>query len=148
MPLLCLEKLSGTIRSAKKAGLLSDIEAMALDANLTQYEDDLGACERILKTKMPFAYIVHLRTFMVAWLMVLPFVLLTYVGWGTIPVAISIFFALMGIEMIGVEIEDPFGHHYNDLALDMLTGTTITANLMELLERHRKTSNQVATISR
>lgn len=45
-----------------------------------QYEDDLGACERILKTKMPFAYIVHLRTFMLAWLMVLPFVLLTYVG--------------------------------------------------------------------
>ena len=50
--------------------------------------------------------------------------------------------------MSQVEIEDPFGHHYNDLALDMLTGTTITANLMELLERHRKTSNQVATISR
>ena len=39
MPLLCLEKLSGTIRSAKKAGLLSDIEAMALDANLTQVRE-------------------------------------------------------------------------------------------------------------
>jgi predicted membrane chloride channel (bestrophin family) len=36
----------------------------ALDANLTKFEDDLGACERILKTKMPFAYLVHLRTFM------------------------------------------------------------------------------------
>jgi predicted membrane chloride channel (bestrophin family) len=36
MPLIVLEKLSATIRAAKREGLLSDIEAMALDANLTQ----------------------------------------------------------------------------------------------------------------
>ena len=36
---------------ARQAGLLSDIEAMALDANVTDFEDELGGCERILKTK-------------------------------------------------------------------------------------------------
>ena len=32
MPLIVLEKLSACVRSAKQAGLLTDIEAMALDA--------------------------------------------------------------------------------------------------------------------
>ena len=39
--------------------------------------------------------------------------------------------------MIGVEIENPFGHDYNDLPLDSITDDTICANLMELLARHK-----------
>ena len=136
MPLLVCERLTETIRSAKLKGLISDIEAMALDANVTDFEDELGGCERILKTKMPFAYIIHLRTFLVLWLFALPFALLSPVGWGTIPVALAIFYALCGLEMIGVEIENPFGHDYNDLPLDSITDDTICNNLMELLERH------------
>eukprot|EP00966_Prymnesium_polylepis_P062826 1458233-Prymnesium_polylepis.1 len=139
MPLFVLEKLSTTIRSSRKAGLTTDIEAMTLDANLTKFEDDLGACERILKTKMPFAYIVHLRTFMLVWLLVLPFVLLAKVQWGTVPLSFAIFYAIVGVEMIGVEIENPFGHDFNDLPLDSITNDTIANNLLELLERHTKT---------
>ena len=104
--------------------------------NLTQFEDDLGACERILKTKMPFGYLIHLRTFLVLWLLTLPFALITKVGWGTIPTACAILYALAGLEMIGVEIENPFGHDYNDLPLDSITDDTIGANLLELLQRH------------
>lgn len=136
MPLLVCERLTETIRSAKKQGLLSDIEAMALDANVTDFEDELGGCERILKTKMPFAYIIHLRTFMCLWLLALPFALLGPVGWATIPSALAIFYALCGLEMLAVEIENPFGHDYNDLPLDSITDDTICANLLELLERH------------
>jgi putative membrane protein len=142
MPLLVLEKLSATIRSARKAALLSDIEAMALDANLTKFEDDLGACERILKTKMPFAYLVHLRTFMIVWLLVLPFVLIDKMGWGTIPFSLAIFQAVVGVEMIGVEIENPFGHDYNDLPLDNITNETIANNLLALLKRHKPSNRR------
>ena len=137
MPLFVLERLTETIRSAQDKGLLSDHVAMALDANVTDFEDELGGCERILKTKMPFAYIIHLRTFLMLWLGALPFALLAAVGWGAIPVALAIFYALCGLEMIGVEIENPFGHDYNDLPLDSITDDTICANLMELLARHK-----------
>lgn len=109
-----------------------------LFALVTQFEDQLGACERILKTKLPFAYIVHLRTFLVLWLLALPFVLVDLVQWGTIPVALAIMYALVGLEQIGVEIENPFGHDCNDLPLDSITDDTIMANLLELAERHRK----------
>ena len=136
MPLLVCERLTETIHSAKVKGLISDIEAMAMDSNVTDFEDELGGCERILKTKMPFAYIVQLRAFLVLWLGALPFACLENLEWGTIPVALSIFYALCGLEMIGVEIENPFGHDFNDLPLDSITDDTIGANLLELLERH------------
>ena len=58
MPNFILDVLSHVIRSAKKEGLLGEFEEMTLDSNLTQFEDNLGKCERILKTKMPFAYVV------------------------------------------------------------------------------------------
>ena len=147
MPLKVLEKLTETIEAARCGGLLTDIQAMALDANLTDFEDQLGGCERILKTKMPFGYIVHLRAFLIVWLLALPFGLLKLLGWVTIPVAILVFFALVGIEMIGVEIENPFGHDFNDLPLDSITEDTIGTNLLELLERHTKhtASPQAAT---
>lgn len=120
---------------------------MALDANLTQYEDDLGACERILKTKMPFAYIIHLRFFLVIWLLALPFVLVAKLQWGAIPLSMAIYVALVGLEMIGVEIENPFGHDYNDLPLDSITDDTITTNLLELLERHGRAADEVKPAS-
>ena len=45
--------------------------------------------------------------------------------------------ALLGIETIGVEIENPFGHDFNDLPLDTIC-QTIETNLFELLARRVK----------
>ena len=54
-----------------------------------------------------FAYVVHLRTFMAIWIMALPFALLSSCGWLTIPTVAMVGYALLGIESIGVEIENP-----------------------------------------
>ena len=54
-----------------------------------------------------FAYVVHLRTFMTLWLGALPFALLGSCGWLTIPTVGVVAYALLGIESIGVEIENP-----------------------------------------
>lgn len=136
MPNFVLDVLSQTLVSAKAAGLLSDITVMQLDSTLTQFEDDLGACERIMKTKMPFAYIVHLRAFLILWLLVLPFVLVYDFEWHTVPACFLAAYALFGLDSIGVDIENPFGHDFNDLPLDDITNTTICKNLYEILERH------------
>ena len=53
-----------------------------------------------------------------------------------VPTCSAVLYALVGLEMIGVEIENPFGHDYNDLPLDSITDDTIGANLLELLKRH------------
>jgi len=144
MPNFVLEVLSQTVASARQSGLLSEIGTLMVDSNLTQYEDDLGACERIMKTKMPFAYTVHLRAFLILWLLVLPFCLVHDFEWKAIPACCLAAYGLLGLDSIGVDIENPFGHDFNDLPLDDITNNTICKNLMEILQRHQSRLKQQA----
>lgn len=52
----------------------------------------------------------------ITWLTLLPFSLYASCGWATIPISVSIAFAMLGVEEIGVSIEEPF----KILALDAL----------------------------
>ncbi|MEG5058802.1 bestrophin family ion channel [Microcoleus sp. A2-C5] len=78
----------------------------------------LGGCERILKTPIPLAYTIHLKQLLLLYCLALPFQMVKDLTWGTGPVAALISFTLFGIEEIGIEIENPFGHDTNDLPLE------------------------------
>ena len=78
----------------------------------------LGNCERILKTPIPVAYSVHLNQLMLLYCFLLPFQFVDQLVWLTGPFVALISFTLLGIEEIGVEIEQPFGYDANDLPLD------------------------------
>ncbi len=106
---------------------------MALDQNVQLLIDSLGACERIRKTPLPFAYVVHLRRALILYCFTLPFALVESFGWGTILATLLVAYIFFGIEEIGVEIEDPFGQDDNDLPLDRICAT-IEQNLIALLE--------------
>ncbi|HEX8535840.1 MAG TPA: bestrophin family ion channel, partial [Cystobacter sp.] len=62
----------------------------------------------------------------------LPFALVEPFGWATVPVILLIAHTFLGIEEIGVEIEDPFGNDDNDLPLERICDT-IQKNLTALL---------------
>ena len=80
--------------------------------------DTLGGCERILKTPIPLAYAIHLKQLLLLYCLTLPFQMVKDLTWGTGPVVALISFTLFGIEEIGIEIENPFGHDANDLPLE------------------------------
>eukprot|EP00887_Chlorella_sp_A99_P008252 scaffold12.g8252.t1 len=80
-----------------------------IDENLTFFEDAVGTCERILRTPIPLSYTRHTSRFLVMWLGLLPLGLWPTCGLGTIPLAVVIALLLLGIEEIGVQIEEPFG---------------------------------------
>jgi putative membrane protein len=82
--------------------------------------DHQGACERILRTPIPFAYAVHIKQLLMVYLATLPLALVPLMNWGAVPAVIVIAFGLLGIEEAGVEIEDPFGDDPNDLPLENL----------------------------
>ena len=96
---------------------------------LNNLVDCLGGCERILKTPMPLAYAIHLKQLLLIYCLSLPFQIVNDIGWFTGPIVVLISFTLLGIEAIGVEIENPFGHDTNDLPLD-----TICANMRRNME--------------
>ena len=95
----------------------------AMQDLLNSLVDNLGGCERILKTPMPLAYSIHLKQLLLIYCLLLPFQMVQNLGWWTGAIVALISFTLFGIEEIGLEIENPFGYDANDLPLDAICHT-------------------------
>ncbi|WP_375506274.1 bestrophin family protein [uncultured Nostoc sp.] len=90
-----------------------------LNRSLDQITMLFGDCQRILDTPLPKPYSIHLKhLLLLLYCFALPFQFVQPLDWFTIPTVGIISFALLGIEDIGVEIENPFGYDINDLPLD------------------------------
>jgi len=133
LPMVVARRVTEAIAEARQRELISDYVMMKLDQNVQLLVDYMGACERIRKTPMPFAYMVHQRRAIIIYCFTLPFALLESFGWFTILATLLIAYTLYGIEEIGVEIEDPFGEDENDLPLEQFCAT-IELNLHESME--------------
>ncbi|GLC46904.1 hypothetical protein PLESTB_001282500 [Pleodorina starrii] len=103
-PSFCLQMITWIIRTA---GLPQEL-VIRMDENVSRLTDAVSACERILNTPIPLSYTRHTARFLMAWLVCLPFSLWSYCGPAMIPIAALVAFVLLGIEEIGVYIEEPF----------------------------------------
>lgn len=132
IPLAVAARIAGELAAARDDGVISDVVLAHLDLDVRQLTDSLGACERIKKTPMPFAYVVHLRRALILYCFTLPFGLVKEYGWGTVLDTLLISYVFFGVEEIGVEIENPFGQDDNDLPLEQFYAT-IEADLLALI---------------
>ena len=96
----------------------------------------LGGCERIQGTPLPFAYVAHLRTFLLLILSGIPIVYGCEWHWATIPLSMLIAFGLLGVEAASVECERPFSSTptKNEHDLEKFC-TVLSTDVMEILER-------------
>ena len=131
-PLAIAVAVSRDVAEGQRRGLITDVQQGIIEQNVQVLIDSIGACERIKRTPLPFAYVVHLRRALAIYCGTLPMALVHYFGWLTVPVAFVVAYILLGIEEIGVEIEEPFGVDDNDLPLDRFCAT-IEQNLRALL---------------
>ncbi|OAV43796.1 bestrophin family protein [Lewinella sp. 4G2] len=118
---------------AHRNGDINEGDYINIKAQHQALLDILGACERIKKTPIPFSYNVYLKLFVTAYGILLPMGLEESFGWTTVPLTMLVFFALLGIELMGEEIEDPFGLDCNDLPTNDIAHT-IKGNVFEILE--------------
>lgn len=123
VPLAAARQITSVLVEARDQDHLSDILLAAGDQNVQLLIDYLGSCERIHRTPLPFAYMVHLRRALILYCYTLPLALVRDFGWWTIPCTLLVAYILFGIEEIGVEIEDPFGEDENDLPLEEFCAT-------------------------
>ncbi len=129
-PNYALQVLSTTVRELADVMPSKDnILIPNMDMNLTAFEEVAGTCERILKTPIPLAYTRHTSRFMIIWLSALPFALWEHLHWGMVPTSVVISLLTLGVEDIGVLIEEPF----SILPLEQIC-STIRENIDELLE--------------
>lgn len=110
---------------------MSEMERASMDRNLTQFHDNVGACERIFKTPIPLSYTRLTSRFLVIWHIALPLGLWDQCRWLTIPAVFFNAAALLCIEEVGVLIEEPF----STLALASICNT-IKNNVAGLVEAH------------
>ncbi len=122
-PLHVAQHMTSCLVEARDKGYISDFVMMTLDQNVQLLIDYLGGCERIRKTPLPFAYVVHLRRALVLYCFTLPFAIVDLFGWYAIGNTMLVAFVFFGIEEIGVEIEGPFGYDANDLPMEDISAT-------------------------
>jgi ion channel-forming bestrophin family protein len=131
-PSYIISKLYLKLNELRKSNQISEIEYLALDTNLNSFSDIAGACERIKNTPMPFSYNLFLKKFIFIYVTTLPLGFVSSFGYGTVLIAVFIFYILVSIELLAEEIEDPFGIDDNDLPLDEIADK-IKTNVKNIL---------------
>ena len=135
-PNFLLDQMSKKVIKAYKNNEISGEQLIVLENEIEKLSNIQGACERIRNTPIPFGYAIHLKRILLIYLVTLPFCFVKTLGWWSIPLMMLVFFTMIGIELIGEEIEDPFGKDVNDLPVDELQDK-IEANIDEIHEKFK-----------
>lgn len=119
LPLEILSHLSAYMKTiyGNDTFKVSIYQTQSLNA-LTTMNDVLTGTDRILNTPLPIAYSIAIGQITWVYILLLPFQLLKSLGWITIPASCFAAYIILGIALIGREIENPFGTDVNDLPLD------------------------------
>lgn len=113
--------------------LITESQHINLNRYLGSLIDVCGICERIKSTPIPFSYNLFIKLFIMLYVAVLPFTVIEVYGYLTIPAVLLTSYILVGLEMIGEEIEEPFGFERNDLPLNQLS-QLIRVNVHDILQ--------------
>lgn len=81
---------------------------LQLDGVIDGLGEAAGGCERLLSTPVPLSYTRHTSRCMMLWLLTLPAALWPSMGPATVPAVAVITYILIGIDELGVQIEEPF----------------------------------------
>lgn len=114
-------------------GLITDPQLISLDNLLVAYLDVSGICERIKSTPIPFSYSFFIKLFILLYVGIMPFTVIDEFGYVTIPAVLAVSYVLIGLEIIGEEIQQPFGTERNNLPLNQLSHM-IRLNIHEIMQ--------------
>jgi putative membrane protein len=113
--------ITAWIEREYREGQLDPTIVRQMEDQMASLVNAQGACERILKTPLPFAYVVMIKQLIMVYLLSLPFAVGNISGWWS-PILMGIIaLGLFGIEEASVEIEDPFGKGENCLDMETFT---------------------------
>jgi predicted membrane chloride channel (bestrophin family) len=112
-----LRQLTYKISMSMENNQLSSILYHRLNEHIDILTGAWGAMERINSSPLPFVYVVHLRTFLIVYLLLWHLLMVATSGWVAVFPLMIASWALLGIEAAAVECERPFEWQSNHLAL-------------------------------
>ncbi|GAB2461098.1 bestrophin family protein [Comamonas humi] len=132
VPDLVLRHIGAQLAQLRRGLCISDIEYSLLDASIGRMSAVLAACERIRNTPVPFGYTLLLHRTAYLFCFLLPFGFVDTLGWATPFAATLVAYTFFGLDALGEELEEPFGHRPNALPIGALADV-IEINLREAL---------------
>lgn len=110
-------RVFAALRDWRRAGRLSDLDALSIDPHARALMDVCGGCERIKSSPVPLSYRALLRHGTILYLATAPWFLTDEYGYWAVPVVALLTYFLLGIELTAEDVEDPFGKDGDDLEL-------------------------------
>lgn len=108
-------------------------QLIVLNEELRSFTDNVGACERIKNTPIPYSYNIFLKKMIFLYVITLPIFFGLEFKYTTVAIAMIVLYVFASIELIAEEIEDPFGEDDNDLPTDDICNR-IKNNLNEIID--------------
>ena len=124
-PQFVLSRLRQLGQASSVAGV-TEKEREMLFKSIAVLGDCVSTCERIYNTPIPLAYSRHTSRFLVIYVSTLPLVLVGALRWVTLPVMLTVCWALFGILEIGNLVEEPF--------TAVVSSTSVLMHLLPLTE--------------
>lgn len=119
-PFVILRAMGEWIAHRQREGAIGEIAMTAIDRNLVELSNILGACERIASTPVPFGYSVMIHRVVYFYCALLPFGLVDSIEWMTPAVAMVMAYSFIALDSLAAELEMPFNRDENDLSLDAI----------------------------
>ena len=134
-PIMLASMIARELQNARNNHGLDSFAFLNAQEQLTHLIDAQGACERILKTPMPFVMAVKARRFILFFLLMLPFALANVSLFISPLIAGIVSYALFSLDQIGIELQNPFSQdNLSHLPLDEIC-KNIENNIHEIIPR-------------
>jgi putative membrane protein len=125
MPTAVARRIGRLLHEALEGGGLDGFAFQEAERQRALLIDHLGGCERILKTPLPRVYAIEIRRFIALFLVSMTFALISKgLGWVTPLLTALVAYAVLTVDLIGAELQNPFApHSLGALPLDDICGT-------------------------
>ena len=131
-PMMLASLIAHELQIARNHHGLDSFAFMRAQEQIEHLIDAQGACERILKTPMPFVMAVKSRRFILFFLLMLPFALANVSVFLNPLIAGIVSYAIFSLDQIGIELQNPFSEkNLSHLPLDNIC-ETIDKNIKEI----------------
>ncbi len=107
-PLWVFSNISRLLNEARINSWMDPFSFQRAERERAILVDNVGACERILRTPIPFVLAVKLKRFIFLFLLLLPFALVSKVGLFAPLLSALITYPLLSLDQIGFELQNPF----------------------------------------
>lgn len=107
-PMMLASVIEHELQAARNHHGLDSFAFLRAQEQIEHLIDAQGACERILKTPMPFVMAVKSRRFILFFLLMLPFALANVSIFLTPLIAGIVSYAIFSLDQIGMELQNPF----------------------------------------